>query len=442
MAKTNKKNSAKRKLIPAVSMLTVSAVMLSTATYAWFTMSREVEVRNIQMTATVPEDIQISLGKVYGDSAASAASTSESYELTNSTGWLKLNSSTGMAEAPREGKSGETGFDKNHELDWSNTVDISAYYAFGKLIPASSTDGENIFFTPDAAGVGRTLKAGASFYQAATKKTATAENTISGGGTGKFNATAHIYGADKQDAQTHEWKKSTEANDGGYTKSTEWKNTNDDGYYIDIPVWFRTTSTEETKLYVTGYVTDKTEENKSDTDDLYQAVRVAILDNTGAADKGCLTLKDGGDTIIDPVTGNATHTSTFFTNTTDADNVTKNILDSQNYNGRDTSATAGSIYAVSGTTMTQNSDTRQGEPQHGIITQNNGGAGNDVVTLNAGTGSEYGLSKMVIVRVWLEGEDKNCWNENAGQDWNIALKFSKDPLPSTNPNQGGQGTGN
>ena len=42
--KTNEKKntSAKKKLIPAVAMLTTSAVMLSTATYAWFTMSREV----------------------------------------------------------------------------------------------------------------------------------------------------------------------------------------------------------------------------------------------------------------------------------------------------------------------------------------------------------------------------------------------------------------
>lgn len=33
MANTNKKSSAKRKLIPAIAMLTTSAVMLSTATY-------------------------------------------------------------------------------------------------------------------------------------------------------------------------------------------------------------------------------------------------------------------------------------------------------------------------------------------------------------------------------------------------------------------------
>ncbi|WP_303160092.1 hypothetical protein [uncultured Ruminococcus sp.] len=49
--KTNEKKntSAKKKLIPAVAMLTTSAVMLSTATYAWFTMSREVEVQALSL---------------------------------------------------------------------------------------------------------------------------------------------------------------------------------------------------------------------------------------------------------------------------------------------------------------------------------------------------------------------------------------------------------
>lgn len=63
--KTNEKKntSAKKKLIPAVAMLTTSAVMLSTATYAWFTMSREVEVTGIKLTATTPQTIEVSLGK-------------------------------------------------------------------------------------------------------------------------------------------------------------------------------------------------------------------------------------------------------------------------------------------------------------------------------------------------------------------------------------------
>ena len=38
----NNKNSAAKKIIPAVGMLALSATMLSTSTYAWFTMNKEV----------------------------------------------------------------------------------------------------------------------------------------------------------------------------------------------------------------------------------------------------------------------------------------------------------------------------------------------------------------------------------------------------------------
>jgi len=140
-------------------------------------MSREVEVKNIQMTATVPEDIQISLGKIYKD--ASTATDSESFALNKSTGWLKL--SSGEAEAPRgvtvtEGVASAV---DNDELDWSNTADISAYYSFGKLIPAFSTNGANIYYTPDADGVGKTVKSTASYYQAAAGGTRATAFTFS-----------------------------------------------------------------------------------------------------------------------------------------------------------------------------------------------------------------------------------------------------------------------
>lgn len=51
MKKTNKKNSTARKLLPAFAMLTVSAISLSSATYAWFTMNREVSVTNMTVKA-------------------------------------------------------------------------------------------------------------------------------------------------------------------------------------------------------------------------------------------------------------------------------------------------------------------------------------------------------------------------------------------------------
>lgn len=425
---SKKKGNTAKKLIPAAGMLAVSASMLATSTYAWFTMSREVEVQNIQMTATTPEDIQISLGTI--GSTAALASESESYTLTGGTGILV--NTDGVVAAPRVDHtvSGYT-VSEYDDLDWSNIVDISKYYQFGKLIPASSTTGANVYFTPDAAGTGRTLKAGAGFYQAAAGLTAyeyssSSKTYASAGGGDPAMATAHV---DTVSGSNDTWKA---ASGGTYNVSTGWTETNDDGYYIDIPVWLRTSSTQTggTNIYVSGYVIDKTEENNNDSDDLYQAVRVAILNDDGTASQGCLTLADGGDTYVDPVTGQVSHYGKYPTWSG-----FDNILDSGNYNGVGGRSSDAGIYAVSGTTVTPDANTGMGEPAHTAITQNNGTVA--VTTLAAGTGTEYGAPTKLIIRVWLEGEDVNCWNANAGQDWSIALKFSKEALPTTNPASSG-----
>jgi hypothetical protein len=61
MKKTNKKNSTARKLLPAFAMLTVSAISLSSATYAWFTMNKTVELSTMSISATAADpNIQIS----------------------------------------------------------------------------------------------------------------------------------------------------------------------------------------------------------------------------------------------------------------------------------------------------------------------------------------------------------------------------------------------
>ncbi len=123
--KTNEKKntSAKKKLIPAVAMLTTS-VMLSTATYAWFTMSREVEVTGMKLTATTPQTIEISLGKA-------------------TTG----NTLTAGQEATAPGAD---------ETLWSHTAATgSVYKDFGKLIPASSVNGFDMFYTVKATENGK-----------------------------------------------------------------------------------------------------------------------------------------------------------------------------------------------------------------------------------------------------------------------------------------------
>ena len=59
--KTNnkKKGNTAKKLIPAAMMLAVSASMLGTSTYAWFSMNKTVTATGISMTATVPNQLLI-----------------------------------------------------------------------------------------------------------------------------------------------------------------------------------------------------------------------------------------------------------------------------------------------------------------------------------------------------------------------------------------------
>ena len=66
MTNTNRKHSAKKKLISAIAMLTVSAVTLSTATYAWFTMNKEVQVNGLAMRTKTSSNLLISSNNEQG----------------------------------------------------------------------------------------------------------------------------------------------------------------------------------------------------------------------------------------------------------------------------------------------------------------------------------------------------------------------------------------
>jgi hypothetical protein len=56
----NKNGSAMKKLIPAAGMLAVSAMMLATSTYAWFSMSTKVSATGMEMKATASKNLLIS----------------------------------------------------------------------------------------------------------------------------------------------------------------------------------------------------------------------------------------------------------------------------------------------------------------------------------------------------------------------------------------------
>jgi len=383
MEKKTKKKSVAKKLIPATSMLLVSATMLASSTYAWFTMSREVEVKGIQMTATVPEDLQISLGEITDGSGTN--------NLGASTSYLALTGST--VNDPAQS-------DDDDPFDWANTADISKYYQFGKLIPASSTTGASVYYTADASNVGKTLKTGA-----------TANATTD-------SATAHAFTAQNTDG----WYDGTGtyASSGAYSTASAHDTTNDDGYYIDIPIWLRTSSTTAPSVYVVGYVKKGIGTTDTDGDELYKAVRVAILDSNGAAanNSGILDLNDGSSYPTNQAA---------YVNTTNEGGI-KSILDSgiadANFTSIATSRTEPASALKANSTIAAAS--------YDPITVNKGATSIGTLTAKASDATaQYAAGTKFIIRVWLEGEDSNCWNANAGQDWDISLKFMTSQLPAT-----------
>lgn len=50
----------KRTFISAIAMLLVSAIVLTSSTFAWFTMAREVQVENMELNITSPDGVQLS----------------------------------------------------------------------------------------------------------------------------------------------------------------------------------------------------------------------------------------------------------------------------------------------------------------------------------------------------------------------------------------------
>ena len=430
MTKQENKNSAKKKLIPAVAMLTTSAVMLSTSTYAWFTMSREVEVSGIQMAATVPEDLQISLGQLGNTYGSTAATEENKVSLANSTGFLTYATNGSSAD------NGQVAAPTN-TWDWSNSADISAYYQFGKLMPASSRDGATIFYTADATGVGKSVSSVAKYFSA--NSALTPSNT---GASNTDYANATLHAKTKSDDK---WNTGGNGESGvNYAKAVGWDKTNDDGYYVDIPIWLRSSATDDINLSVAGYVlpyTVNATEGTAETElELYKAVRVAILngDNTTenkalgsvATTNNVLPLVDAWDKDTSTKNGNKYTSIVSKSNPFSASN--DSILDSNIYIGRTTQTTG--LWAVNileDYTIDEISADKTGHISSGdkkaiysSYTEYNGT--DSIATIKANTsGDDYGEAKKLIIRVWLDGEDGECWNDNAGQDWAISLKFSK-----------------
>lgn len=361
-ANTNKKNkSASRKLVPAVAMLTTSAVMLSSATYAWFTLNKEVEVTGLSMSATASDALEISLGargKTLDDSATITVAN------------------------------GKTVQPADNDISWTNKEVISSYYGkVGKLMPSSSVDATNLYYALDVNAGGRNAT---NFVKVGT--------TPPENGVGYKTATNALWSINTDN-------KYLTTNPNGLVTSEE---NNDAGFYIDVPVWLRTTKLkgtgdpENATIYCALKISRKTDAAAGVTpsEELYKAVRVAFIPATGT---------DGGN--ITASTSNIT------------------------------------VFGISNTTygvgLTNNADTAVAKAgnrsENGVLTQANVEipTSGDVIyadlnqTIPYATADTYG-EQAFIVRVWLEGEDVNCWDGTSNQDWNIDFAFSLSQFDENN----------
>lgn len=346
--KTNEKKntSAKKKLIPAVAMLTTSAVMLSTATYAWFTLNREVEVKGLQMSATASNSLEISLGDL---STGEGAAT-----ITN----------------PADGSA-----------TWSRVITVGEYYSsVGKLKPASSANGLNLFKIDDES------------------------NIYAGGAKVKDDAT--VVAVENKNTATLTPGKATDVE-----KLTQIEPENKDkGYFIDVPMWIRTSAKKESKVYCTVTITDGNSATDVAGDELMKAVRVAIIP------------KEDGDTAK-VLSGSSSLTTGELDATVEAgESVNIFGLDSKTYDA-DSKVLAGAADTYEQASKSAPTIVKANGDADKAITA----ANKAVFTLPAADADsgKYGVEGF-IVRVWLEGESQSCYDLTASQDWNINFNFSLD----------------
>ena len=330
-------------------------VLIGVLTMAWFASNTKVNGTNMSVITQVPDGVKISLGHLKSTDNIHFAIDFDENDA------IKLPVTS-------------------NDKDWFSEIDISNYYSFGRLVPASSVSGEQIWYTADAKGNGRKLKSTRTFYRA----------DITPGA----NATAHAISYDASN-DIESWEAES---------FVDWNETNDDGYYIDVPVWFMTDSGSTVDLTVRGYVTDQGGQVASDgnndgtgyVEKLYKSTRVAILDmslnaaNTSSECGNIIPLLNGEN-------GNS-------------------ILDSKNYTNQNTlygvindgpTGWKYSTYTAYSTSHSSEQDDSQTIVYHPVVSLN-----------------QSSSPKKYVIRIWIDGDDRDCWNATAGQNWKIYLVFS------------------
>ncbi len=372
MMKNNnkKKGSTAKKLMPAAMMLAVSASMLGTSTYAWFTMNKEVNVTGLKMQATASSGLEISLGALGTAQDTNAISV---------------------------------GSPSKNDISWKRQIAVSEYYAtVGMLKPASSDDALDIFKVPEA-------------------------KVSAGGHVVEANAT--ISEASQGDSVSLALQDIAHPTNALATVDTAGT----DGYYIDIPMWIRTSNQDAagTPVYATVTITDPDASNGSA---LTKAVRVAIIPTAQATAESTMAIgyasssyaSDGSTaSTVTPLNAspNASAAASIFglkANGVSAAMDTNTAINWPTYHDGYVINGTGA-YVVSGTGAKLGATTINGA--RGVGEEDIPATA--VFTIPAATADDYGRVGFVA-RVWLEGESIYCEDATANQDWNIDFYFSTD----------------
>lgn len=386
----------RKKIISNLVLLSAAfvVVLIALGTMAWFASNKDVSGDGMQINMTVPERIQISVGRT------------GNYYLNTEDDFLDLNGGSSV-RPPRNNE-------ENDEYDWAEFLEIDHYYSFGKLFPASSDSGEHILFTPDAISMGRKLGEGARFFLADGKTDGDIKNYLNRHESDSDSLMATVYPIQNDNEMV------------SFHSGTTWFDTNDDGYYVDIPLWFRTNYKVSVSLSAEGYITGSEVTEGEEAWLLYRAVRVAFLEEGESGLEPLVKSKDGEDIArnILPLqdatdfgtTANSIVNSKNYTINREeanddryygmriADSLVKGVKQGENYYP----------YNIYGYEWIENDEGEETEVEDPVA----------LMVLEPAEEEEWSEIKKAVMRVWLDGDGEDCWNATVGQNWSIHIRFS------------------
>jgi hypothetical protein len=225
-------------------------------------------------------------------------------------------------------------------------------------------------------------------------------------------------------------------------KYTSTDESNASGYYIDVPMWIRSSSLTGHKIKCTVTITDPNTDNGSD---LINAVRVAIIP-TGDATSSAQTTANIANGATSSAssnitaalasaenaglgTNNAEGVSIFAlkvtSDDTSATDINPSTVEKSYYNGL---VLGNSEVTLSDTTkfseFTTDFPTTVAAYSTASPTWSTLDAAykTNVFAIPNATKDDYAVQSFVV-RVWIEGQSVHCNDSTANQDWNIDLHF-------------------